>query len=60
VNKNPSSALDPLRAEFLSFVLSKNGQLGTVKDGYYPMPYVLAKDDRSKLGLPTASAGLGN
>jgi phosphate transport system substrate-binding protein len=58
VNKNPSAALDPLRAEFLSFVLSRNGQDDTVKDGYYPMPYVLAKEDRSKLGL--GGAGLGN
>ena len=60
VNKNPSGSLDPLRAEFLSYVLSKSGQLATVKDGYYPMPYVLAKEDRSKLGLPTTSASLGN
>jgi phosphate transport system substrate-binding protein len=60
INKNPSAALDPLRAEFLSFVLSRNGQEDTLKDGYYPMPYVLAKEDRSKLGLATTSAALGN
>ena len=51
VNKNPSAALDPLRGEFLKFVLSKNGQVGTTKDGYFPMPYVFATEDRSKLGL---------
>lgn len=51
VNKNPSAPLDPLRAEFLKFVLSKSGQEDTVKDGYYPMPYVFAQEDRSKLGL---------
>ena len=51
VNKNPSAALDPLRGEFLKFVLSKNGQAGTTKDGYFPMPYVFATEDRSKLGL---------
>jgi phosphate transport system substrate-binding protein len=51
VNKNPSAALDPLRGEFLKFVLSRNGQSNTLKDGYYPMPYVFATEDRSKLGL---------
>lgn len=51
VNKNPSAPLDPLRAEFLKFVLSGSGQDDTTKDGYFPMPYVLAKDERSKLGL---------
>ncbi len=51
VNKNPSGALDPLRGEFLKFVLSKNGQSATVKDGYFPMPFVFANEDRSKLGL---------
>lgn len=51
VNKNPSTPLDPLRAEFLKFVLSGSGQEDTSKDGYYPMPYVLAKDERAKLGL---------
>ncbi len=51
VNKNPSAPFDPLRAEFLKFVLSGSGQDDTTKDGYFPMPYVLAKDERSKLGL---------
>ncbi len=51
LNKNPTAALDPLRGEFLKFVLSKNGQAGTTKDGYFPMPYVFATEDRSKLGL---------
>lgn len=51
VNKNPSAALDPLRGEFLKFVFSRSGQDATTKDGYYPMPFVMAKDERSKLGL---------
>ena len=51
VNKNPSAALDPLRAEFLKFILSRSGQDDTVKDGYYPMPFVFANEDRNKLGL---------
>ncbi len=51
VNKNPSQPLDPLRAEFLKFILSRNGQDDTQKDGYFPMPYIFAQQDRSKLQL---------
>jgi phosphate transport system substrate-binding protein len=51
VNKNPSAALDPVRGEFLKMVLSKTGQAQTVKDGYFPMPFVFASEDRNKLGL---------
>lgn len=38
VNKKPNEALDPLRLEFLKFVLSKEGQEVVVKDGYLPLP----------------------
>jgi phosphate transport system substrate-binding protein len=51
INKNPSAPLDPLRAEFLKFVLSRSGQDDTIKDGYYPMPFVFAQEDWRKLGL---------
>lgn len=51
VNKNPSEALSPLLGEFFSFVLSKDGQQDTSKDGYFPMPYVYANQERAKLGL---------
>ena len=51
VNKNPSAPLDPVRAEFLKFVLSTNGQKVSIKDGYYPMPLVFANQDKSRLGL---------
>ena len=51
VNKNPSAALDPLRGEFLKYVLSKEGQQVVIKDGYFPMPFVFANQDRAKLGL---------
>jgi phosphate transport system substrate-binding protein len=51
VNKNPSTALEPLRGEFFRFVLSLDGQKDTSKDGYYPMPYVLAQQELGKLGL---------
>lgn len=51
VNKNPSTPLDPVRAEFLKFILSKSGQKDTSKDGYYPMPFVFANEERAKLGI---------
>jgi phosphate transport system substrate-binding protein len=50
-NKNPTVALDPIRAEFVRYMYSKQGQTATVKDGYYPMPYVFAQEDKTRLGL---------
>jgi phosphate transport system substrate-binding protein len=37
VNKDPVKGLDPVVKEFIKFVLSKQGQEVTVKDGYYPI-----------------------
>jgi phosphate transport system substrate-binding protein len=37
VNHKPNSELDPLRREFLKYVLSKEGQEIVVKDGYFPI-----------------------
>ncbi|HKQ63007.1 MAG TPA: PstS family phosphate ABC transporter substrate-binding protein [Candidatus Polarisedimenticolaceae bacterium] len=52
VNKAPAQALDPLRAEFLRYVLSQQGQEAVVKDGYYPLTARLAQEERVRLGLP--------
>lgn len=38
VNKAPNQQLDPLRKEFLLFILSKEGQEIVIKDGYLPLP----------------------
>jgi phosphate transport system substrate-binding protein len=38
INVNPGSGPDPLVKEFIRFVLSKQGQQDTAKDGYYPLP----------------------
>jgi phosphate transport system substrate-binding protein len=43
VNKNPEQTLDPLRLEFLKYVLSKEGQEVVVKDGYLPLPASVAE-----------------
>jgi phosphate transport system substrate-binding protein len=45
LNKKPGSTLDPLRGEFVKFVLSKQGQEAVVKDGYYPIPSAVANQD---------------
>ncbi len=37
VNRKPGKPTDPLVREFLKFVLSKQGQEITVKDGFYPL-----------------------
>ena len=38
INVNPASGPDPIVREFVRFVLSKNGQDDTIKDGYFPLP----------------------
>jgi len=49
VNKNPSAPLDPVLREFFKFALSADGQDDTNKDGYYPMPFVFAQEDVTKV-----------
>ncbi|MEP4079605.1 PstS family phosphate ABC transporter substrate-binding protein [Haloferula sp.] len=44
VNKKPGEALPASALQFLSFVLSKEGQTIVEKDGYFPMPSGLAKE----------------
>jgi phosphate transport system substrate-binding protein len=51
VNKNPNQPLDPVRAEFVKYVQSKEGQQGVVKDGFFPLPAKVIQDDRKTLGL---------
>lgn len=51
LNRNPNQALDPLRAEFIKFVFSKEGQQIVIKDGFYPVTYNLAQEDMKALGI---------
>lgn len=51
VNKHPNRALDPVRAEFLKLVLSKQGQETVARDGYVPLPEAVASKVRKQLGL---------
>jgi phosphate transport system substrate-binding protein len=54
VNVKPGTALDPLRREFLRYVLSKQGQVEVVKDGYLPLPAPMAAEAQKQLGLDRA------
>lgn len=49
VNKEPNKRLDPLTAGFLRFVVSKQGQEVVVKDGYFPLPAVVAEEVETAL-----------
>lgn len=51
VNKAPNKPLNPLEAEFIKLVLSKEGQEVVVKDGYIPLPSKVAEKTLKELGL---------
>ena len=55
VNKNPNQPLDPLRAEFIKYTLSKQGQTETIKGGYYPITNALRLEDLKTLGIAALS-----
>lgn len=55
VNKNPNQSLEPLRAEFIKLIFSQQGQEVVVKDGYFPVPASLAREELQKLGLATGN-----
>lgn len=55
VNKNPNQALDPLRAQFVKYIFSKEGQQAVIKAGFFPVNSAIAKQDLGGLGL-----GLGS
>ncbi|MFZ3178954.1 MAG: PstS family phosphate ABC transporter substrate-binding protein [Methylocystis silviterrae] len=51
VNRNPNQPLDPLRAEFIKYALSKQGQTDTIKGGYYPITNSLRLENLKALGI---------
>jgi phosphate transport system substrate-binding protein len=55
VNKNPNQPLDPLRAEFIKYTLSKQGQTETIKGGYFPITNALRLEDLKSLGISDLS-----
>jgi len=49
VNKAPNKPVNPLEAEFVRMVLSKQGQTEVVKDGYIPLPAKIAEQALASL-----------
>ncbi len=49
VNRAPGKALDPLTREFVKLMLSKDGQEVVIKDGYFPIPATIAKEELAKV-----------
>jgi phosphate transport system substrate-binding protein len=49
INKPPGKALDPLTHEFVKLMISKEGQEVVVKDGYFPVPAAIAKEEVAKI-----------
>ena len=51
LNKKPGTKLEPVRAEFSKYILSKQGQLAVVKDGLFPIPSAVVAQDLKILEL---------
>jgi phosphate transport system substrate-binding protein len=55
LNKNPNEPLDPLRAEFIRYILSKDGQTQTEKGGFFPITNEIREHDLDVLGISSLS-----
>ena len=49
INKAPNEALDPLVREFVTYVLTREGQEVVVKDGYLPITAAIANEELAKI-----------
>ncbi len=49
VNKAPAKPLDPVTREFVKLMMSKDGQEVVIKDGYFPVPATIAKEELNKI-----------
>ena len=56
LNRKPNESLDPLRAEFIKYIQSKDGQKETEQAGFYSITASDRQQDQSMLGL-IASVG---
>jgi phosphate transport system substrate-binding protein len=51
VNKDPNQDLDPLRAEFIRYVYTQDGQSDVMRAGFFPVTNGLAEQDLNVFGL---------
>ena len=49
VNRAPGKTLDPITREFVKLVLTRQGQEVVIKDGYFPIPASIAKEEINKV-----------
>jgi len=49
INRAPGKALDPLTREFAKFALSRDGQEAVIKDGFFPLPSSITKEELAKV-----------
>jgi len=50
-NYKPGSDLDPLRREFVRYLFSRQGQEVVLKDGYFPVPAAIAREELKSVGI---------
>jgi phosphate transport system substrate-binding protein len=51
LNKAPTKPLDPAVVEFVKYILSRDGQMGTIKSGFYPITSATRTKGLSALGV---------
>lgn len=51
INAQPGTPLEPLRREFVRMMFSQQGQEVVVKDGYYPVPATIAREELTNVGI---------
>jgi phosphate transport system substrate-binding protein len=51
VNNKPGTELDPLRREFIKYILSRDGQQDVIKDGYFPVTAPIVARSLKAVGL---------
>lgn len=51
VNVKPGEKVEPLRAEFIKMIYSKEGQEGVIKDGYFPIKAEAARAALKSVGI---------
>ena len=51
VNAKPGSQLDPVRREFVLYMLSRQGQEDVARADFLPLPAAVAKEQLAKVGL---------
>jgi len=49
VNRAPGKPVEPITREFVKMVMTKEGQEVVIKDGYFPIPASIAKEEVTKV-----------